>query len=90
MYFCWKCDGETVSADWKVIHIHSIVAMFIVNRKVLFFHAMMIFFKNTHKCLFFYHGVGLHPLSPLKPFTNLSDFHSFLNYCPQKGLMKKE
>ncbi len=69
MYFCWKCDGETVSADWKVIHIHSIVAMFIVNRKVLF----------LYKCLFFYHGVGLHPLSPLKPFTNLSDSPSFLN-----------
>ncbi len=69
MYFCWKCDGETVSADWKVIHIHSIVAMFIVNRKVLL----------LYKCLFFYHGVGLHPLSPLKPFTNLSDFPSFLN-----------
>ncbi len=31
---CWKCDGETVSADWKVIHIHSIVAMFTVNLKV--------------------------------------------------------
>ncbi len=34
MCVCWKCDGETVSADWKVIHIHSIVAMFTVNLKV--------------------------------------------------------